>query len=918
MRPLLGHSWFPTIRSRLLITLAGCVLLPLVGGQLWMHLVNRRWFITSEIDKYRSMTSQAASQVASLMQYSEGNLRTLSGNHLLGELGTDAEWIEAIQHIAKAGSFWTDISLYNLNGDLLKSSAPDENVEPKERTDWFKRAARGETPVISTPQTAMAHKGLHVAVYHLLSSTSSQRKVVVRGRVPFDQVATFINDVNLGQSGYLVLLDGRGNALCHYDEGMIARRTEGICYEAFASPASSGLSRDENNQEVYWIAHRLGADLTRVGEPWTLVAVVPRDQLLAPATNASIIHLGAGLATLVLVASLGYVFSRRLTQPIVHAAEAAHRLALGDTHARITADHGPREIRQLAQAFNGMVTEVIHHRTDLQKLVEHRTRSLQEQQERSNHLSAQLRAAFEATEEAILILNHDGVVLGANRRFGLFFGARVDLLPGSHFIEWQQDFFACFADPGPIAERWAHTDSEPPRSQPATKWEILRPERRVLDVYASPLTAHTGEIIGRLWVFRDLTHEQRLQESLEQAQKMEAIGRLAGGIAHDFNNLLTGILGNLSLAEGPLATPALEEPRRHVHYARSAAERAAQLVKGLLGFSRRSHLELSQCDLNAALREFLPLVQRSLGAPFPVVLQLQEPLWSVHADIGKLEQVVMNLCVNARDALQADSSHGTITIGTRNVAVLPDVPHRSHAAPGDYVCLSVTDTGCGIPPEVIDKIFEPFFTTKEQGKGTGLGLATSYGIVQQHGGWMDCQSLPGQGTIFSVFLPRNEVPTALQASIAPTPSPAELRGDETILLVDDEIMVRMVAETLLKSHGYTVLSANDGLDAVTVFRERHQEISLILMDMTMPRMSGREAFLALRAMDRFTPVVICSGYVVDLGDWLTPQGDRPNGFIQKPYNLRDLVATVRQLIDASPTTLSPARTAPGSRPALPV
>jgi two-component system cell cycle sensor histidine kinase/response regulator CckA len=881
-----------------------------------MHVVTRQSLIESEIDKYRLLTSRAASQVASLMQFSEGNLLTLSSNHLLQTLNTEKEWIDAIEHIAKAANFWTDISLYDLDRELIASTAAPEHAENKEWTEWFARAALGK-PVISTPQKAYAFEGLHVAVYFRVESPTSQRKAVVRGRVPFDQVSATLGQV-LGHSGYLALLDGRGNNLHHFNSDKVLVRAEHAAYDAFTSTEPSGVGRDENGEPVYWIAHRLPADDTRVGEPWTLVAIIPRSQIHALANGASFINLGAGLATLVLVASLGYVFSRRLTQPIVHAAEAAHRLALGDTHSRITADRGPREIRQLAQAFNSMVAEVAHHRTDLQKLVEQRTRSLQEQQVRSNHLSAQLRAAFEATEEAILILRHDGVVLGANRRFGLFFGARVDCLPGSRFNDWQQDFFGCFADPAPIAERWSLAESQTPRSQPATKWQVVRPERRVLDVYASPLTADTGEILGRLWVFRDLTHEQQLQDSLEQAQKMEAIGRLAGGIAHDFNNLLTGILGNLSLAEGHLASPATEEPRRHVHYARSAAERAAQLVKGLLGFSRRSHLELTHCDLNAALRDFLPLVQRSLGATFHVSLDLQEPLWGVHADIGKLEQVVMNLCVNARDALQAAASPGTITIRTRNEHVTPSAAHNLQAHPGDYVCLSVDDTGCGIPPEVIDKIFEPFFTTKEQGKGTGLGLATSYGIVQQHGGWMECQSTTGQGTTFKVFLPHNEVSALLDPASPATPDvPAEVRGDETILLVDDEIMVRMVAETLLKSHGYSVITANDGIDALDVFRRRHQEISLILMDMTMPRMSGREAFLELRKLDRFTPVVICSGYVVDLGDWLTPQGDRPNGFIQKPYNLRDLVATVRQLIDAATRRSTRPRAQP-TQPALPV
>ena len=897
---------FPTIRSRLLAVLTGCVLLPLIAAQLWMHLVTRRSLEASEIGKYHSLTTEAARQVTAQMKFSERNLRTLSSNHLLRKLETEKEWVEAIGHIARAGNFWTDISLYNQGGSLLASTSEDY-TEPQERTEWFMRARQGET-VLSTPQLVLARSGrLDVAVYLPLEGSKTLKKVIVRGRVPFDEVGVSLSQVDLGKNGYLVLLDGRGNALYHPDSKRLLRRYDGPGRAALTTSEGHGMGRDASGQEVYWIAHRLVPEGTRVGETWTLMAVIPRHQIMALASQGTRIHLGAGLVTLLLVGSLGYGFSRRITQPIVHAAEAAHQLALGETHTRITSDRGPREIRQLAHAFNSMVAEVVHHRTDLEKLVELRTRSLQEQKERSNNLSAQLHAAFEATEEAILILRHDGVVLGANRRFGLFFGARVESLAGSTFNQWQQDFFGCFADPQSISDRWNQTVSQTARAQPEPKWQVLRPERRVLDVYASPLIAESGDSIGQLWVFRDLTHEQQLQESLEQAQKMEAIGRLAGGIAHDFNNLLTGILGNLSLADGHLSAPGLEDPRYHVHYARSAAERAAQLVKGLLGFSRRSHIELTHCDLNAALREFHPLVHRSLGAQFPVELNLDPTLWATHADISKLEQVIMNLCVNARDAMESGAGKGSITIRTHNEVIPAQNARRFQAVPGEHVCLSVTDTGCGMPPEIIDKIFEPFFTTKEQGKGTGLGLATSYGIVQQHGGWMECESAPGQGTTFRVFLPRNEAVPPLEAAPAAPAAPTAVRGDETILLVDDEIMVRKVAETLLKSHGYRILTAGDGQEAVSVFRAHQDEISLILMDMTMPKMSGLEAFQELRTLDRFTPVVICSGYVVDLGEWQTPQGDRPNGFVQKPYNLRDLVSTVRHLIDTSAERSSQSR-----------
>lgn len=900
MKNSLWQQWFPTIRSRLLVVLVACVLLPLAGGQFWMQKVTRRQLEASEMQKYRSLAMEAARQVRGLMGYAAGNLSALSENSLLRStempLYTEADWIKAVKAIADAGRFWTDISLFNTRGDIITSTSEDY-AEPVERTSWFARAVAGET-VMAPPSMVHSREGrLECAVYVPVELPASKKKLVARGRVKFDPVTELLSEMDLG-AGHMVLLDPRGTALFHPEESQRLRRYQGPGDNV--TPAQdSGEAVDKDGRDVFWIARHIPADQTCVGDPWTLLTIVPKDQVLALASVSSFIHLGAGLLTLLSVIALGYSFAHRsITHPMIAAGGAAQRLASGDTSTRMNESSGPQEVRQLASAFNAMIREVAHHQDDLEKLVDMRTRGLQEQQERAETLSTQLHAAFEATEEALLILRHDGVVLGANGQFSRFFGARADLLLGTDFGRWMNDFFGCFAETDAFSKRWKMGAAVTGEAA-ETHWHVSKPARRILDVYASRLASKTGELLGHLWVFRDLTHERELQDSLEQAQKMEAIGRLAGGVAHDFNNLLTGIIGNLSLAEGHLTKAGMPEPSYHVHYAKSAAERAAHLVKSLLGFSRRSHLQLTYCGLNQVVRDFHPLIQRIIDPRISIRLQLAEDLWGVHADQGKFEQVLMNLCVNARDAIDSSGGSGSITVTTHNEALPQDLLRPLQTQAGDHVCLSVTDTGCGIPAELIGKIFEPFFTTKEQGKGTGLGLATSYGIVRQHGGWMECESTVGEGTTFRVFLPRNEY-------VEPKSDPAEadqtdIRGDETILLVDDEIMVRMVAETLLKSNGYKILTAVDGQEAVEIFTEHQDEISLVLMDMTMPRMSGLEAFRALRELDRMVPVVICSGYVVDLGEFQTEQGDRPNGFVQKPYNLRDLVTTVRHLIDASAT-----------------
>ena len=215
----------------------------------------------------------------------------------------------------------------------------------------------------------------------------------------------------------------------------------------------------------------------------------------------------------------------------------------------------------------------------------------------------------------------------------------------------------------------------------------------------------------------------------------------------------------------------------------------------------------------------------------------------------------------------------------------------------EYVCLSITDNGSGIPPEVLEKIWEPFFTTKEQGKGTGLGLATSYGIVQQHGGWIDCESVVDEGTTFKVFIPRQfyEEEETTESSGAQDISG---KADETILLVDDEVMVRTVAQGFLKRQGYQTMTASDGLEAVEIIQERGQEVSLVLLDLTMPRLSGKDTFRKIREMYVDMPVVICSGYLLDIGEFESETGFRPSGMVQKPYKTEDLLSTVRKAIDS--------------------
>ncbi len=436
--------------------------------------------------------------------------------------------------------------------------------------------------------------------------------------------------------------------------------------------------------------------------------------------------------------------------------------------------------------------------------------------------------------------------------------------------------------------------ARPPGGKPRT---LLASARR----FAGP----SGEAFGAIAVLRDITEEQ-----LRQAQKMEAIGSLAGGVAHDFNNLLTAMLGYSGSVLQRL--PADSPIRREVEQIEKAAERGAGLTRQLLAFSRRQVVAQEFVDLGEVVRGMVPMLRRLLGEDVVLVTTAGPEPARVHGDRGKLEQVVMNLVVNARDAMPRG---GTITILTAAAALDEEFARtRPGVAPGPHVLLAVADTGVGMDAETRSHLFEPFFTTKGPEKGTGLGLATVYGIVKQGGGHIELESEPGRGTTFQVWFPRADgagregarAGTAGERQDAATPPP---RGTETVLLVEDERMVRALVGEVLRSAGYAVLEARDGEDALEV-AARPGALDLLLSDVVMPRLNGPAMAGRLRASRGGLRVLFMSGYT----DRHRVNVESPGtGFLQKPFTPGDILRKVREVLDGPP----PAAGADPSEPQRP-
>ena len=416
-----------------------------------------------------------------------------------------------------------------------------------------------------------------------------------------------------------------------------------------------------------------------------------------------------------------------------------------------------------------------------------------------------------------------------------------------------------------------------------------RRDGRLLQVQLSVRAVRNvaGEVDYYETFVRDATDQRRLQQQLTQSQKMEAIGRLAGGVAHDFNNLLTVITSYSDLVFQDLPP---DDPRRDdVDQVRKAADGAAALTRQLLAFSRQQVLEPKVIDLNSVVDNLKKILQRVIGEDVELATVLAAELGAVKADVSQIEQILMNLAVNARDAMPTG---GKLTIETTNVDYDPERQQRSDGS-REFVMLAVTDTGTGMDEATKAKIFEPFFTTKQPGKGTGLGLATVYAIVTQAGGFIWVYSELGHGTSFKIYLPRVDA-VATTAAVARIDLP---RGTETVLLVEDAAAVRAVARQVLQRQGYRVLEASEGEDALRLAARHQGTIDLVVTDVVMPRVGGRELAERLLVVRPETRVLYMSGYT---DDSVVRHGILEGGvaYLQKPFSPEGLVRKVREVLDA--------------------
>ncbi len=888
------------IRERLWTRLGprviGLVLLAVLvtGGLIgWFVIQNSRSVIRESILSRNLATAKIAGNLAAqFVDGAESSLQQLAARPLFitAVLGRDLEQAEwHMEQVMQIDDRFDSIAVYTADGigwaSGLTSAWQYRGGSAADR-EWFQNALPTKTPYLGLP---ILSRGTGHAVVPYVTPMFDRRGEIYAmlvGGISLSVLADAITGIRISETTRATLVDTRsgGFVVADANPDLILQPVSGQD-EALAQALAGNqgtLETPDSSGEANLVAFA-----PVEGLQWSILVREPVETAFAPVyavTWRAVLIVGA----ILLVALLASVLlARRMTTPLRTLAKGAAEVGGGNLDYKLEMVRRD-EIGVVARAFDRMTTEIkttLVSRNELAVEVAERKRA----EEALRDLAKRQHAILAAVPDILMEVDAGRVYIWANQAGLEFFGDDVVGREAAYYFEGEQETYESVAPLFDGSQDFAYVES----------WQRRKDgEVRLLAWVCRSLYDEAGHVSGALSSALDITERRRAEESLRtneellrQSQKMEAVGQLAGGMAHDFNNLLTAIIGysDLVLASKEGLGETL---RSDVLEIKHAAERASSLTRQILAFSRRQALQPTVVSLNDVVRGLEPLLQRTLGEDIDLVTLADPVLATCEVDVNQFEQVVMNLALNARDAMPAG---GQLTIETANVD-LDQQYCRNHAdaQPGQYVMVSVSDTGVGMDAHTKSRIFEPFFTTKPPGEGTGLGLSSVYGIVKQSGGSINVYSEPGLGTTFKVYLARASQPPPLaEPSASATPLSC---GEETILVVEDEESLRSLVARILGELGYTVLRAATAIEAMEIMKATDNPVDLLLTDVVLPGgMQGSDLARSLVKSWPDLPVIYMSGYTRDA---IVHAGRLDEGvnYLEKPFTPDALAAKVREVL----------------------
>ncbi len=699
-----------------------------------------------------------------------------------------------------------------------------------------------------------------------------------------------VDQLKAGKEGDAYVVDRRGNLIASSDTARVLR-VENVGHVTpvrnfMAAKSAEAVSDAAVYQGI--TGERVVGAFSSLGTPdWAVVVEVAWGEAYRPVLGNLLLSLAVFLVFSLLAGGLGILIARRLASPLVRLTETAGLIAAGAGGVPVEV-RGPREVAGLASAFNSMTSQLLESRASLEtQLVE-----IKNGQEALRESEERFRNIFTNANEIIYTLSPDGVFTFVSPAWTRFLGHPVEEVEGSHF--------APFVHPDDVPACKAFLDKVMSTGLPQEGVTYRVKHRdgtwRWHTSVGSAVAGAGGRPAYYVGIAQDITWKKRaeeekanLEEKLFQAQKMESIGRLAGGVAHDFNNMLNVILGYAELIR--LETPSRDKLLQHIEEIERAAGQARDVTRQLLAFSRKQVISPVPLDVNDVIGENRETLARLIGEDVDLRFFPGAGLWRVRLDPSQLNQIVYNLAINAHDAMP---DGGRLTIETAN-ASLDETYCRDHPGfnPGDYVRLTVSDDGVGMDRETMSHLFEPFFTTKEVGKGTGLGMATVYGIVKQNGGFLNVYSEPGKGTSLHIYFRKDTDAPPPPAKPVETETPA---GEGLVMVVEDDDLVRSITTVELEKLGYRVVSLKSPEEALSLCGRDGPAFKLLITDVIMPGMNGIELKNRMSALRPGTKVLFMSGYTADA---IGHHGvlEKKLHFLQKPFSLNELAKKVREAID---------------------